>query len=98
MRQAPFIFWLQDLSSKDPFYILPMMMAAAMFVQYRLNPQSPDPVQAKVFMMMPFIMSLMMASLPSGLVLYWIVNTLLTIVQQYHINKVVAAEEHKLRT
>jgi len=98
MRQAPFVFWLQDLSTKDPFYILPMIMAAAMFTQYRLNPTSPDPVQAKVFMMMPFIMSIMMASLPSGLVLYWIVNTLLTILQQYHINKVVAAEELKLRT
>jgi YidC/Oxa1 family membrane protein insertase len=98
MRQAPFIFWLQDLSTKDPFYILPILMASAMFVQYRLNPTSPDPVQAKVFMMMPFIMSIMMAALPSGLVLYWIVNTLLTILQQYHINKLVAAEEHKLRT
>jgi YidC/Oxa1 family membrane protein insertase len=98
MRQAPFVFWLTDLSTKDPFYILPMLMAAAMFVQYRLNPSSPDPVQAKVFMVMPFIMSIMMASLPSGLVLYWIVNTLLTIVQQYHINNVVAQEEAKLRT
>jgi YidC/Oxa1 family membrane protein insertase len=98
MRQAPFIFWLQDLSTKDPYYILPMIMAGAMFFQYKLNPTSPDPVQAKVFMFMPFVMSAMMSALPSGLVLYWVVNTLLTILQQVHINKVVAAEEHKLRT
>lgn len=98
MRQAPFIFWLQDLSTKDPYYILPMLMAGAMFYQYKLNPTSPDPVQAKVFMFMPFVMSAMMAALPSGLVLYWVVNTLLTILQQYRINTLVAAEEAKLRT
>jgi YidC/Oxa1 family membrane protein insertase len=88
MRQAPFMGWITDLSSKDPFYILPGIMAVAMFVQYRLQPQTGmDPVQQKVFMFMPLVMSVMFAFFPSGLVLYWVTNTILSIAQQWNINR-----------
>jgi YidC/Oxa1 family membrane protein insertase len=95
MRQAPFMGWIQDLSSKDPFFVLPILMGAAMFGQFKLNPQPPDPVQAKVFAFMPVVMTVMMAWFPAGLVLYWLTNTLLSIAQQWKINKVVAAAEAK---
>jgi YidC/Oxa1 family membrane protein insertase len=95
MRQAPFMGWIQDLSSKDPFFVLPILMGAAMFGQFKLNPQPPDPVQAKVFAFMPVVMTVMMAWFPAGLVLYWLTNTLLSIAQQWNINKVVAAESKK---
>jgi len=87
MRQAPFGFWIHDLSSRDPLFILPAIMAAAMFVQYKLNPAPPDPVQAKVFMIMPLVMSATFAFFPSGLVLYWVTNTVLSIAQQWNINR-----------
>jgi YidC/Oxa1 family membrane protein insertase len=91
MRQAPFAGWINDLSSRDPFFVLPVIMAAAMFGQYKLNPAPPDPVQAKVFMIMPFAMSIMFAFFPAGLVLYWVTNTLLTIAQQWNINRRIEA-------
>ena len=87
MRQAPFFGWINDLSSRDPYFILPAIMAGAMFLQYKLNPAPPDPVQAKVFMIMPFVMSFMFAFFPAGLVLYWVTNTLLSIAQQWNINR-----------
>ncbi len=93
MRQAPFMLWINDLSSRDPFFVLPAIMAAAMFAQYKLNPAPPDPVQAKVFMVMPFAMSVMFAFFPAGLVLYWVTNTLLSIAQQWNINRRIAAQE-----
>jgi YidC/Oxa1 family membrane protein insertase len=95
MRQAPFMGWIQDLSSKDPFFVLPILMGAAMFGQFKLNPQPPDPMQAKVFAFMPVVMTVMMAWFPAGLVLYWLTNTLLSIAQQWNINRVVAAEAKK---
>jgi YidC/Oxa1 family membrane protein insertase len=95
MRQAPFMLWIDDLSSRDPFFILPLIMGAAMFVQYKLNPTPPDPVQAKVFMFMPLIMTFMFAWFPAGLVLYWITNTVLSITQQWNINRIVTAQEKK---
>jgi YidC/Oxa1 family membrane protein insertase len=95
MRQAPFMGWIQDLSSKDPFFVLPILMGAAMFGQFKLNPQPPDPMQAKVFAFMPIVITGMMAWFPAGLVLYWLTNTLLSIAQQWKINKVVAAEVKK---
>ena len=91
MRQAPFMFWIHDLSARDPLFILPLIMAVAMFVQYKLNPAPPDPVQAKVFMIMPFAMSVMFAFFPAGLVLYWVTNTVLSIAQQWNINRRIAA-------
>ena len=92
MRQAPFFGWIQDLSSKDPFFILPILMGVAMFGQFKLNPAPPDPMQAKMFAFMPVIMTVMMAWFPAGLVLYWLTNTLLSIAQQWNINRVVEAE------
>jgi YidC/Oxa1 family membrane protein insertase len=95
MRQAPFFGWLQDLSSPDPFYILPAIMAAAMFTQYKLQPTPPDPVQAKVFMILPLVMSVTFAFFPAGLVLYWVTNTLLSIAQQWNINRRITAKTLK---
>jgi YidC/Oxa1 family membrane protein insertase len=89
MRQAPFAFWLTDLSSRDPYFILPIIMGAAMLGQQRLNPTPADPVQAKVMQVMPVIFTVFFAFFPSGLVLYWVTNTLLSIAQQWYINKVV---------
>ena len=98
MRQAPFAFWIHDLSSRDPLFILPAIMAAAMFVQYKLNPAPPDPVQAKVFMIMPLAMSATFAFFPAGLVLYWVTNTVLSIAQQWNINRRIEAAMAAKRT
>ena len=96
MRQAPFALWIHDLSSKDPLFILPAIMAGAMLVQYKLNPQTGvDPVQQKVFMIMPLVMSVTFAFFPAGLVLYWVTNTLLSILQQWNINRRIAAAAAK---
>ncbi|HXB17848.1 MAG TPA: membrane protein insertase YidC [Steroidobacteraceae bacterium] len=91
MRQAPFALWIHDLSARDPWFILPGIMAVAMFVQYKLNPAPPDPVQAKVFMIMPLVMSVTFAFFPAGLVLYWVTNTVLSIAQQWNINRRIGA-------
>jgi YidC/Oxa1 family membrane protein insertase len=91
MRQAPFTLWIHDLSARDPLFILPGIMAVAMFVQYKLNPAPPDPVQAKVFMIMPILMSVTFAFFPAGLVLYWVTNTGLSIAQQWNINRRIGA-------
>jgi YidC/Oxa1 family membrane protein insertase len=91
LRQAPFIFWINDLSAKDPFYVLPAIMAGAMFVQYKINPQVGDPAQQKIFMLMPLVMSATFAFFPAGLVLYWVTNTVLSILQQWNINRRIEA-------
>jgi YidC/Oxa1 family membrane protein insertase len=98
MRQAPFLLWVNDLSSRDPFFVLPLLMGAAMFAQFKLNPAPPDPMQAKIMQFMPLVMTGMMAWFPCGLVLYWLTNTLLTIAQQWRVNQVVEAEASKTRT
>jgi YidC/Oxa1 family membrane protein insertase len=98
MRQAPFLLWVNDLSSRDPYFVLPLLMGVAMYAQFRLNPPPPDPMQAKIMQFMPLIMTGMMAWFPCGLVLYWTTNTLLTILQQWRINQVVEAEASKPRT
>ncbi|MEO7031452.1 MAG: membrane protein insertase YidC [Herbaspirillum sp.] len=85
MRNAPWIFWIHDLASPDPFYILPVLMAVSMFVQTKLNPTPPDPIQAKVMMFMPIAFSVMFFFFPAGLVLYWVVNNILSIAQQWAI-------------
>ena len=97
MRQAPFMLWIQDLSSRDPFFILPVLMGAAMFGQQKLNPAPPDPVQAKVMSILPIVFTVFFAFFPAGLVLYWLTNTLLSIAQQWQINRVVEAEDRKTR-
>ncbi len=87
LRQAPFMFWLTDLSVKDPFFILPILMGITMFGQQMLNPTPPDPTQAKVMKMMPIMFTFFFLWFPSGLVLYWVTNNLLSIAQQYVITK-----------
>ncbi len=92
MRQAPFALWITDLSSRDPYFILPLIMGAAMLFQQKLNPAPADPVQAKVMQIMPIMFTGFFAFFPSGLVLYWVTNTLLSIAQQWYVNKVVEQE------
>jgi YidC/Oxa1 family membrane protein insertase len=87
LRHAPFMLWIQDLSSPDPWYVLPVLMGATMLIQTKLNPEPPDPVQAKVMKIMPIAFSVFFFFFPAGLVLYWLVNNVLSIVQQWHINR-----------
>ncbi len=87
MRGAPWILWVQDLSARDPYFILPAIMMATMFLQIKLNPTPPDPMQARIMMLMPLIFGGMMFFFPSGLVLYWVVNNILSIGQQYYITR-----------
>ena len=87
LRQAPFILWLQDLSTRDPYYVLPLVMGITMIIQQRLNPPPPDPVMAKVVKYMPYIFTPFFAFFPSGLVLYWVVNNALSIAQQWFITR-----------
>jgi YidC/Oxa1 family membrane protein insertase len=87
LRQAPFMFWIQDLSVRDPFFILPLIMGATMVLQQRLNPAPMDPTQQKVMMLMPIMFTGMFLFFPSGLVLYWVVNNTLSIAQQWLIIK-----------
>lgn len=95
MRQAPFMLWVNDLSVRDPYFVLPLLMGGAMFAQFKLNPAPPDPTQAKVMQFMPLVMTATMAWFPSGLVLYWLTNTVLSIVQQWRINQIVQREARK---
>jgi YidC/Oxa1 family membrane protein insertase len=91
MRDAPWILWIKDLASADPYYILPVIMMVSMFVQTKLNPTPPDPIQAKVMMMMPLIFGFMFFWFPAGLVLYWVVNNVLSITQQWQITRLIDA-------
>ncbi len=91
MRDAPWILWIKDLASADPYYILPVIMMVSMFVQTKLNPTPPDPIQAKVMMMMPLIFGVMFFWFPAGLVLYWVVNNVLSIAQQWQITRMIDA-------
>lgn len=88
IRHAPLIsFWINDLSSKDPTYISPLLMGASMFIQQKMTPTVGDPAQAKIMLAMPVIFTFMFLSFPSGLVIYWLVTNVLSIAQQYYINK-----------
>ena len=87
MRDAPWILWIKDLSSQDPYFVLPVIMMATMFIQTKLNPTPPDPIQAKITMFMPLIFGVMFFWFPSGLVLYWVVNNTLSIAQQWQITR-----------
>lgn len=95
LRQTPFFGWITDLSSPDPWYILPVLMMGSMIFQTRLNPIPPDPVQAKVMMIMPYAFGVMFFFFPAGLVLYWLVNNVLSIAQQWHITRTMAAASTK---
>ncbi len=87
LRQAPFIFWIRDLASADPYHVLPLIMGATMLVQQKLNPAPPDPMQAKVMMFLPLLFTGLFWNFPAGLVLYWIVNNTLSILQQWYITQ-----------
>ncbi|MDN3522873.1 membrane protein insertase YidC [Halomonas ramblicola] len=87
LRHAPFMFWIQDLSVKDPFFILPILMGASMFVQQLLNPTPPDPMQAKIMRMLPVVFTFFFLWFPAGLVIYWVVNNIISIAQQYVITR-----------
>ncbi|MCP3176182.1 membrane protein insertase YidC [Desulfuromonas sp. KJ2020] len=87
LRHAPFAFWITDLSAKDPYYITPIIMGGTMFLQQKMTPSTMDPTQAKIFMVMPIVFTFLFLNFPSGLVIYWLVNNVLTILQQYLINK-----------
>ncbi len=91
MRQAPWMFWITDLSIKDPFFLLPIIMGATMFIQQQLNPTPPDPMQAKVMKLMPIIFTFFFLWFPAGLVLYWVVNNCLSIAQQWYITRKIEA-------
>ncbi|WP_029132187.1 membrane protein insertase YidC [Sedimenticola selenatireducens] len=87
LRQAPFIFWIQDLSIKDPYFVLPLIMGVSMFIQQKLNPAPPDPMQAKIMMALPVVFTVFFAFFPAGLVLYWVTNNVLSIAQQWYITR-----------
>lgn len=95
MRQAPFMFWIHDLSTRDPYFVLPVIMGVSMFIQQRLNPAPPDPIQAKIMMALPIVFTFFFLWFPSGLVLYWVVNNVLSILQQWVITKRVEASTAK---
>jgi len=87
LRQAPFILWINDLSSKDPYYVLPLLMGVSMFIQQKLNPAPMDPMQQKILSFLPIVFTLFFAFFPSGLVLYWVANNVLSIIQQWYITR-----------
>ena len=89
LRQAPWTLWITDLSIKDPYFVLPLLMGISMFIQQKLNPPPTDPMQAKVMMALPFVFTIFFLFFPAGLVLYWVVNNVLSIAQQYYITKVI---------
>jgi YidC/Oxa1 family membrane protein insertase len=93
LRHAPWIGWIQDLSAPDPYYVLPVLYAISMFIQTKLNPQPADPVQAKVMLAMPIVFSVFFLFFPAGLVLYWFVQNLIGIAQQWHINRTIEREQ-----
>ena len=95
MRHAPWILWIEDLSAMDPYYVLPIIMGVSMVVQTKLNPTPPDPIQAKVMTAMPIVCTFMFLWFPSGLVLYWTVNNILSIAQQWRITRLIEGGKQK---
>jgi YidC/Oxa1 family membrane protein insertase len=89
LRQAEWILWIKDMSSADPYFILPLLMGVTMFIQQKLNPAPLDPVQAKIMMMLPIVFTVFFAFFPAGLVLYWVANNTLSIAQQWYITRIV---------
>ena len=87
LRHAPFFLWITDLSVKDPYFVLPLLMGVSMFIQQMLNPTPPDPMQAKIMRIMPVAFTFFFLWFPAGLVLYWVTNNVLSIAQQYVITK-----------
>jgi len=89
MRQAPFALWIQDLSAPDPFFVLPIIMGISMYIQHWLNPAVMDPVQKKIMLIMPGMFTIFFLFFPAGLVLYWVVNNVLSIAQQWQITRMI---------
>ena len=87
LRQAPFALWIDDLSMMDPYFVLPILMGASMYYMQKLNPPPPDPMQAKIMQWMPIVFTFFFLWFPAGLVLYWLCNNLLSMAQQYIINR-----------
>ena len=90
LRHSPLFWWIQDLSAKDPYYITPIIMGATQFIQQKMTPTMGDPMQAKIMLFMPIVFTFFFLNFPSGLVIYWLFNNILSIGQQYYINKKVA--------
>jgi YidC/Oxa1 family membrane protein insertase len=97
LRQAPFALWINNLSAPDPYFVLPLIMGVSMFIQQKLNPAPPDPIQAKVMMSLPFVFTVFFAFFPAGLVLYWVVNNVLSIAQQWNITRTIEQAAAKVR-
>ena len=87
LRQAPFIFWIHDLSAADPYYVLPILMVLSMVVQQLLSPTASDPAQAKMMLIVPLVMGFLFRNFPAGLVLYWCVNNLVQALQQWYVTQ-----------
>jgi YidC/Oxa1 family membrane protein insertase len=87
LRHAPFYWWIQDLSAKDPYYITPIIMGATMVIQQKMSPPMGDPMQAKLMLLMPVVFTFLFLNFPSGLVIYWLFQNILSIGQQFYINK-----------
>jgi YidC/Oxa1 family membrane protein insertase len=87
LRHSPLFWWIQDLSAKDPYYITPIIMGATQFIQQKMTPTMGDPMQAKIMLLMPIVFTFFFLNFPSGLVIYWLFNNVLSIGQQYYINK-----------
>jgi len=98
LRHAHFALWINNLSDPDPYFVLPLVMGISMFIQQKLNPTPPDPIQAKVMMSLPFVFTVFFAFFPSGLVLYWVVNNILSIAQQWHITRNIEKATAKAKT
>jgi len=98
LRQAPFMLWIHDLSIQDPYYILPLIMGASMYLMQKMQPTAPnmDPMQQKIMQFMPVMMTVFFLFFPAGLVLYWVVNNTLSIVQQLAVNKMIEKEDLKI--
>jgi YidC/Oxa1 family membrane protein insertase len=92
LRHAPFMLWINDLSVMDPYFILTILMGASLFIQMSLNPTPPDPMQAKIMKLMPLVFTVFFLWFPAGLVLYWLVNNVLSIAQQYYITRKIEGE------
>jgi len=97
LREAPWALWITDLSEPDPYYVLPVIMAVTMYIQQKLSPMPPDPIQAKILMFMPIVFSVFFFFFPAGLVLYWLVNNVLSILQQWRINVVIERAGHGIK-
>jgi YidC/Oxa1 family membrane protein insertase len=87
LRQAPFMLWIQDLSAMDPYFILPLLMGATMYAQQLMSPQMGDPMQQRMMRLMPIMFTVLFLFFPAGLVLYWLVNSVLSVAQQWYVTR-----------